>query len=94
MKAKAKTAEATARQMLGWICRTMPRITYNSGDGSVSIRAGKGYASADTDSPADVLEALKTCRRRDIKERAALRRDKREGVWPYSLDAWDREWAK
>jgi hypothetical protein len=92
-RAKPKTAEVTARQMLNWICKTIPRIIYNSGDGSVSIYAGKGHAHAETSQPAAVMEALALARRRDIRERASIRRDKREHVWPYDRDHWDREWA-
>lgn len=85
-----KSQEVTARQLLGWITRTLPRISYNTGDGTVSIYAGRGWAHSQTDDPAAVLDALRACRLRDIRERAQIRRDKREGVWPYSLDAAGR----
>lgn len=89
-----KSVEASARQMLNWICRTIPRINYNTGDGSVSIYAGRGWAHAVSSSPSAVETALRLARQRDIKERAALRRDRRAGVWPYDRDQWDRKWSQ
>lgn len=90
---RAKTAEITARQMLNWICRTLPRIVYNVGDGTVSVYAGKGWAHAESADQKAIQAALSHARLRDIKERAAIRRDKREHVWPYDRDHLGREWA-
>ncbi len=93
MRRKSKTAEVSARQLLNWVCRTIPRITYNAGDGSVTIYAGKGWAHAESSKLSAVMLALAAARSRDIKERAAIRRDKREHVWPYDRDHAGREWA-
>lgn len=80
----------TARQLLGWITRNLARIVRHS-DGSVAVYGGRGSAGCKTDDPAAVLDAIRRARANDIRERAADRRDKRDGVWPYNIDHAGRE---
>lgn len=97
MKRRRKPPEQTARQLLNWVARTVPRFALNTGDEPMTVTVcasyGQGFATSASRSTPDVVAAIARARAMWVRQRATERADHRRGGWPHnhpSCCEWSR----